>query len=211
MTEVMTMRNTVMTGLAGLVFATAAEADTTTTASVQVETFAHTQGVLTETKARGNWATDDVEVGYLGRNRLLVKYDGTVQETLMQEFSLGLPFLDGFRPVGQILLKDMVVAPQAGMLYSHKTDDFSISSCLVWRFQEEPVVEWRTTAAYTYKKMGFEAENFTWFSVSTPTASTGTVRLHVGYNVDRFQFGVASELFYPTGKPVVGGYGRVKF
>ncbi len=58
----MTMKNTVMTGLAGLLFATAAEADTTTTAQVQLETFAHTQGVLTETKARGNWVTDDVEI-----------------------------------------------------------------------------------------------------------------------------------------------------
>src|SRR3989338_1918606 len=94
-TEVMTMKNTMMTGLVGLLLTTAAHAETKTEGSVQEEFFAHNKGVLTETKARGTWHADSFDMGYLARNRLLVAYDGTVQETLMQELSLGLPFLHG--------------------------------------------------------------------------------------------------------------------
>ena len=207
----MTMRNTVMTGLVGLLLTAPAHAETKAAGSVQEEIFAHNKGVLTETKARGTLDADTFALGYLARNRLLVTYDGTVQETLMQELSLGLPFLHGFQPTGQILLKDTAVAPQVGIQYAYKTDDLSISTAAVWRFQQDPVVEWRTTATYSPHKLAFEAENFTWFAVKDPTLSTGTVRLHAGYSIDRFQVGVAGEVFYPVPNPVAGVYGRVKF
>ncbi len=207
----MTMRNTVMTGLVGLLLTTVAHAETKAGGSVQEEVFAHNKGVLTETKARGTWDAEGFDFGYFVRNRLTVGYDGTVQETLMQELSFGLPFLHGFQPTGQILLKDNAVAPQAGIQYAYKTDDLSISTAAVWRFQQDPVIEWRTTAAYSLHTLAFEAENFTWFAVKDPALSTGTVRLHAGYSIDRFQVGVAGEVFYPVPNPVAGVYGRVKF
>ena len=205
------MRTTVMTGLVGLILTTTAHAETKTDSSIQVEAFTHNKGVLTETKARGTWDADNFDIGYLARNRLSIAYDGTVQETLMQELSLGVPFLHGVRPTGQIFLKDNVVAPQAGVQYAYKSDDFSISTAAVWRFQQDPVVEWRTTATYSPHKLAFEAENFTWFAVKAPVLSTGTVRLHAGYNLNPFQVGVAGEVFYPILAPVSGVYGRVKF
>lgn len=198
-----------MTGLVGLILSQTAHAETSTDSSVQVEVFTHNNGVMNETKARGTLDADGFDVGYLARNRLFVGYDGTVQEILMQEFSV--PLFAGFRPTAQVLLKDMTVAPQLGFQYWHKTDNFSLSSVAVWRFQEDPVVEWRTTGTYNYKRLALEAENFTWFSVKDPALSTGTVRLHGGYAFAPFQIGVAGEVFYPVAAPVGGVYGRVKF
>lgn len=208
MTEVATMKKTVMTGLVGLVLSQTAQAETSTDSSIQVEIFAHNNGVMNETKARGTMNADGFDVGYLARNRLFVGYDGTVQETLMQEISV--PLFAGFRPTAQVLLKDTTVAPQLGFQYWHKTDNFLLSSAAIWRFQEDPVVEWRTTATYSYNKLALEAENFTWLTVKDPALTTGTVRLHAGYAFTPFQIGVAGEVFYPVPNPVAGVYGRVK-
>ncbi len=205
------MKKTAITGLVSLILAGPVAAETTTESTVQSEIFAHNNGVLSETKARGALSADGFDLGYLGRNRLFVGYDGIVQETLMQEVSLGAPALHGVRPTVQMFLKDTVVAPQLGIQYGYKTDHFSLSTAAVWRFQENPVVEWRTTATYSAGKLAFEAENFTWFAVKDPALTTGTVRLHVGYNLSPFQVGVAGELFYPIPAPVAGVYGRVKF
>lgn len=204
-----------MTGLVGLLLTGPAYAETAKTkisSSVQEEIFVHNGGVMNETKARGTIDTGTFAVGYLARNRLLIAYDGTAQETLMQEISFGMPQFHGIQPTGQILLKEGIVAPQAGIQYGYKTDNVSVSTAAVWRFQEDPVVEWRTTATYAAPRhLAFEAENFTWFAVQDPALTMGTVRLHAGYALDLFQVGVAGEAFYPTPNPVAGVYGRVKF
>lgn len=207
----MTVMTKTIGGLAAILLAQTAYAETKAEASVQEEIFVHNGGALTETKARGTLHMDSVDVGYLARNRLLIRYDGSTQETLTQELSLGIPFLQGVRPTGQLLLKDNLVAPQLGVQYAYKKDAFSISTAAVWRLQESPVVEWRTTATYALNNLAFEAENFTWFAIKDPSLSTGTIRLHAGYILGRFQAGIAGELFYPTPTPAAGVYGRMTF
>ena len=109
-----TMTKTALTGLAGIIFSTtaiAAEKNTENTDDIQLELFAHNQGVLTETKVSGTWH----DVTYAARNRLFVSYDGTVQEFLLQE--IYAPPLFGVRAVGQAVLKEGVLLPQAGLQY----------------------------------------------------------------------------------------------
>ena len=207
------MTKAVMAGLVGLVCASPAYAGT-----ARFEVFPNTSGVMNETIAT---ATTDAKfpIGYLARNRLLVGYDGTPTETLLQELSLGN--IHGFSPVAQLLLVNDTIAPRAGVLYrTTLAGDYgsvALSTSLVSSVTEHPLGEYRLTVSYTSPTLfhddvlRIEGEQHLWFN---PDEFIGTSKLHLGYKINHLVVGTAAEMDFGIGKQVTlrfGPFGRLEF
>ncbi|MFA6888015.1 MAG: hypothetical protein WC254_00800 [Candidatus Woesearchaeota archaeon] len=184
------------TGLAAIiatVFSTTAEA----AISGKVEAFPNTAGVMNETKLVGtNILGDKFPIGYLARNRLLIGYDKTPTELLLQILSIGN--YHGFQIEGQWLLKNNEMIPRAGIGYNATFLDSSLtlSSSLITSIADDLQGEFRITTAYTTEKRQYgqfkvDAEQHVWF---TDESLTGTTKLYLGYKRESVVTGVATEL-----------------